>query len=70
MRAGDWWSDREEAGGWTTPAATTMPVCSKDSYFNCSTMRFVGDKDDEGRPCLQMWRGVRVSFSLISIRQI
>ena len=25
---------------------------------------------NEGRPCLQMWRGVRVSFSLISIRQI
>ena len=25
---------------------------------------------NEGRPCLQMWRGVLVSFSLISISQI
>ena len=40
------------------------------SFLNCSTMRLLEIRMNEGRPCLQMWRGVRVSFSLISIRQI
>ena len=42
----------------------------KASFFNCSTMRLLEIRMNEGRPCLQMWRGVRVSFSLISIHQI
>ena len=40
------------------------------SFLNFSTMRLLEIRMNEGRPCLQMWRGVRVSFSLISIRQI
>ena len=40
------------------------------SFLNCSTMRLLEIRMNEGRPCLQMWREVRVSFSLISIRQI
>jgi hypothetical protein len=40
------------------------------SFFNCSTMRLWEIRMNEGRPCLQMWREVRVSFSLISICQI
>ena len=40
------------------------------SFFNCSTMRLLEIRMNEERPCLQKWREVRVSFSLISIRQI
>ena len=40
------------------------------SFFNFSRMRLLEIRMNEGRPCLQMWRGVRVSFSLISISQI
>ena len=45
-------------------------IVPKTTIFNSSTMRLLEIRMNEGRPCLQMWRGVQVSFSLISISQI
>ena len=40
------------------------------SFLNCSTMRFVGDKDERGKALSANVERVQVSFSLISIRLI
>ena len=37
------------------------------SFFNCSTMRLWEIRMNEGRPYLQIWREVRVSFCKIAI---
>ena len=44
------------------PPGQFVPVAS---FFNCLEVRLLGIRTNEGRPCLQMWREVRVYFSLI-----
>ena len=42
-------------------------IVPEASFFNCSTMSLCEIRMNEGRPYMQMWREVRVSFCKIAI---